>query len=166
MCFKCIRVFLCIRNKLYLLCKPSSPALQLVDPCIKRQVGWHLLLLSHTLWQDVFNGWEVVFDPAAGQRGCQLGFESQCNTNESKHIKRDNQTYEFIYSHFCNWVISSLCSASSVYIFYIPNKKILRISNSLNDLLLPLALPGEKLPVLEVKEYDGDKAHLIFWLDC
>lgn len=39
------------------------------------------------------------------------------------------------------------------------------MSNFLYD-LVHLAFPREELPVLEVIEHDGNKAHLFVWLEC
>lgn len=64
----------------------SWPALQRVDPCVKWKVARPLLLLLHTLWQDTLNGQEIMFDPAAGQRGSQFGFKPAHKTNKKKTL--------------------------------------------------------------------------------
>lgn len=60
---------------LYVCACSAWPALQRVDPCVKWKPAWSLLLRLHTLRQDTLNWQEIMFDPAAGQRGCQLGFK-------------------------------------------------------------------------------------------
>lgn len=41
----------------------------------------------------------------------------------------------------------------------------LHISNFLYDLLVLLVFPWKELPVLEVVQHDGNKSHLIIWLE-
>lgn len=49
--------------------------------------------------------------------------------------------------------------------FSSPEEVVLHMSNFLYD-LVHLAFPREELPVLEVIEHDGNKAHLFVWLEC
>lgn len=82
---KCISVcYLLLGRWACTLSMLSWPALQRVDPCVKWKVARPLLLLLHTLWQDTLNGQEIMFDPAAGQRGSQFGFKPAHNTNKKK----------------------------------------------------------------------------------
>lgn len=80
---KCVSVcYLLLGRWACTLSMLSWPALQRVDPCVKRKVARPLLLLLHTLWQDTLNGQEIMFDPAAGQRGSQFGFKPAHKTNK------------------------------------------------------------------------------------
>lgn len=82
---KCISVcYLLLGRWACTLSMLSWPALQRVDPCVKWKVARPLLLLLHTLWQDTLNGQEIMFDPAAGQRGSQFGFKPAHKTKKKK----------------------------------------------------------------------------------
>lgn len=64
------------------------------------------------------------------------------------------------------WYLSTLLFFSLYYLFFsLPEEVVFHISDFLYDLLVPPGFPREELSRLEVIEHDGNKAHLIIWLE-
>lgn len=155
------------------VCVVSWPALQCVDPGIKWKAVWSLLLRLHTLRQDTLNGQEIMFDPAAGQRGCQLDFKPSYNTYKKKDgffflffFTTSVLLPQFVLPFIITFQVWDLSSFFVLVIFLsLPEEVLLHISNFLYDLLLPLVFPWEELSLLEVIQHDSNKAHLMIWLE-
>lgn len=95
-----------------------------------------------------------MFDSEAGQRGCQLGF---------KPMNITHKRFKLIFKMTPN--PSSFFFFALVIFLSLLEEVGRHVSNSLYDLLLPLVFPRKELLILKVIEHDGNKSHLIIWLE-